>query len=269
MWYKKRTITKAMDLYHEGLSTRGVANHFARHERFRPSWTSIWRWIHKFGRLVKRFVAKLQPKLSERWQADEMCLFLKGKPCWNWEVMDEGTRFWLASKLTEGWDRSIDDAKIVLKLARERAKGRPTTLVTDGLPAYERACRWVLGWRYCKHERHISWRYGKGSTNLIERKLQTTRMRTKTTRCLKGLETGQDWLDGAQIHYNFVRRHMALGKTPAQAAGLSLKLGRNTWLGLITLSVKIFVLVYLPKIEQSPNSKALNRLRAILKRRKR
>ena len=65
-----------------------------------------------------------------------MCLFLKGKPCWNWEVMDEGTRFWLASRLSEGWDRSIGDAEAVLKLAREMAKGKPAVLVTDGLFAY-------------------------------------------------------------------------------------------------------------------------------------
>ena len=66
-------------------------------------------------------------------------------------------------------------------------------------------------------------------------------MRTKTMRCFKSLETGQRWLDGALIHYNFVRRHMALGKTPAESADLDLRLGRNVWLGLITMSAKIFV----------------------------
>ena len=69
--------------------------------------------------------------------------------------------------------------------------------------------------------------------------------------CLKGLETGQRWLDGAQIHYNFVRRHRALGKTLTEAAGLSMKFGRNRWLGLITVSVKIFVLIYLPKMKRN------------------
>lgn len=252
MQYGESTVTKAIDLHYEGLSTRKVADFFARHERFKPSWTSVWRWIRRFGRLVRRFVTKLRPRLSGRWQADEMCLFLKGKPCWNWEVMDEGTRFWLASRLSEGWERDIQDAEAVLELALETAKEKPEVLKTDGLFAYEKASRWVLGWRHCKHERQVSWREGKGLTNLIERKIQTTRMRTKTMRCLKGLETGQDWLDGAQAHYNFVRRHMALGKTPAEAAGLDLKLGRNAWLGLITLSVKIFILIYLPTLKQSP-----------------
>lgn len=98
----KRTVTKAVDLYHAGLSCRQVANHFDRHEREHPSKTSSGGGFYKFARLVKRFLARLIPKLSERWQAGEMCLFMKGKPCWNWEVIDEGTRFWLASLLTEG-----------------------------------------------------------------------------------------------------------------------------------------------------------------------
>lgn len=253
MRFKRATITAAIDLCYVSKSLREAKNWLARHWHEWPgSHVSIWRWLQRFGRLVKRLFARFVPKLSHRWQADEMVLFIRGRPCWNWEVMDEGTRFWLASRLTEGWDRSTDDAEAVLRLARERAKGRPTTLVTDGLPAYERACRWALGWRHCKHERHVSWRYGKGSTNLIERKIQTTRMWMKTMRCFKGLETGQNWLDGAQIHYNFVRRHMTLGRTPAEAAGLSFELGRNLWLGLIKLSAGIFFVVYLPITEQNP-----------------
>jgi len=239
MRFKKGTITAAIDLCQVSKPLRGARDWLARHWHEWPrSHVSIWRWLHRFARYVRRLFARLAPKLSHRWQADEMCVFIRGKPCWNWEVMDEGTRFWLASHLTEGWERSIDDAEAVLRLARECAKGRPTTLVTDGLPAYEHACRHALGWRHCEHERHVSWRYGKGSTNLIERKIQTTRMRLKTMRCLKSLKTGQAWLGGAQIHYNFVRRHTALGKTPAEAAGFGLELGRNAWLGLITLSVK-------------------------------
>ena len=167
------------------------------------------------------------------------------------EGMDEGTRFWLASRLSEGWDRSIEDAEAVLKLARETAKTKPSVLVTDGLFAYEKASHWALGWRHCKHERQVSWRDRRGLTNLIERKIQTTRMRMKTMRCFKSLETGQSWLDGAQVHYNFIRHHMALDRTPAEAAGLSLKLGRDAWLGLIKLSARIFIVSYIPITEQN------------------
>jgi len=215
MWYSKQTVTRAIDLHQEGLSTRKVATYFSRHERFRPVWTSVWRWVHKFARLVKRFVVKLVPKVSDQWHADEMYTRVKGEPCWDWEVMDSETRFWLAGRLAEGWKGTWEQAEEVLRLARRRADKKPTRLVTDELAAYKRGSRWVFGWRSCEH-RAVNWRReGMGPRNLMERKIQTTRMRVKTMRCLKGLETGQNWLDGAKIHYNFIRRHMALGKTPA------------------------------------------------------
>jgi len=48
------------------------------------------------------------------------------------------------------------------------------------------------------------------------------------------------------------QRHMAIGMIPAEAAGISLNLGRNTWLGLITLSIEILTFIYLPKMKQNP-----------------
>jgi len=250
MWYSKRIVAKAVDLYYEGLSTRAVARHFERQEFERPSWTSIWRWIHKFARLVKLFVMKFMPKVSDHWHADEMFTPVGGRPGWNWEVMDSGTRFWLAGRLTMGRERTAEHAEEVLRLARERAGGRPSRLTTDELPAYEKGSRWTLGRRHFEHW-PIDWRRGRGPRNLMERKIQTTRTRLKTIRCFKNLEAGQSWLDGTQIHYNFIRRHMTLGKTPAEAAGINLKLGRDRWIGLITMSVKIFVLVYLPRMKQN------------------
>jgi len=39
------------------------------------------------------------------------------------------------------------------------------------------------------------------------------------------------------------------GKSPAEAAGICFNFKRNTWLGLITLSAKIFIVVYIPKMK--------------------
>ena len=127
MRFKRGTITATIDLCQVSKSLREAKNWLARHWREWPrSHVSIWRWLHRFGHLVKRLFARLAPKLSGRWQADEMCLFVRGKPCWNWEVMDEETRFWLASRLSEGWERTTEQAEAVLRLARELAKeGRP------------------------------------------------------------------------------------------------------------------------------------------------
>lgn len=253
MKFRPETITAAMDLCHTSKSLRKARNWLERHwNEFPKSHVSIWRWVQKYSQLVGDFVEVLEPQTSDEWLADEMVLFVGGKWSWNWEVMDSRTRFWLASKITEGRDRTVEDAEAVLSKARERAEGRPEKLVTDGLPAYRRGISWSLGWRQCEHVVELSWKEGKHRTNPIERKVQTTRMRLKTMRCLESLETGQNRLKGAKIHYNFVRPHMSLGGTPAEAAGLNLDLGRDKWLSLIRLSSKIFILIYLPITEQSP-----------------
>jgi len=44
-------------------------------------------------------------------------------------------------------------------------------------------------------------------------------------------------MKGYEIYYNFIRKHMALGKkTPAEIAIPELELGLNKWLDLIKLS---------------------------------
>jgi hypothetical protein len=43
-------------------------------------------------------------------------------------------------------------------------------------------------------------------------------------RGLKGMRSAEILLNGYAINYNYVRKHQALGVTPAQAAGIQLKI---------------------------------------------
>jgi hypothetical protein len=73
----------------------------------------------------------------------------------------------------------------------------------------------------------------------MERLNQTFRDRNKTQRGLDSQRTAQEMSDGIRVAYNFTRPHMALkGKTPAEAAGLDLKLGQKRWKSLIQQSAK-------------------------------
>jgi hypothetical protein len=53
----------------------------------------------------------------------------------------------------------------------------------------------------------------------------------KVMRALRTLESAT--LDDQRIYYNHIREHQTLGKTPGQAAGLDLNLGKNKWESLI------------------------------------
>ena len=58
------------------------------------------------------------------------------------------------------------------------------------------------------------------NNNLSERLQGTLRDRDKTLRGLKARDSGQTYIDGLVLHYNYFRPHGGLdGKSPARAAG--------------------------------------------------
>ena len=65
------------------------------------------------------------------------------------------------------------------------------------------------------------------NNNISERLQGSFRQRTKTQRGLQFIKTGQDYLDGWALDYNFFKPHHTLkGSTPAVAAGVT---GRVPW----------------------------------------
>lgn len=68
----------------------------------------------------------------------------------------------------------------------------------------------------------------------MERLHNTVRERVKVMRGLHSDKSAAVFNEGFKAYYNFVRPNQALdGKTPAEVAGVDLKLDMNRWLGLI------------------------------------
>jgi hypothetical protein len=64
----------------------------------------------------------------------------------------------------------------------------------------------------------------------------TLRERVKVQRGWKSYKT--PLAEGARIHYNFVKPHMALeGQTPAERAGVGIE-GKNKWLELLAKAME-------------------------------
>jgi transposase-like protein len=61
----------------------------------------------------------------------------------------------------------------------------------------------------------------------VERLHGTIREREKVMRGMQTRETAQQIVDAMRINYNFIREHQAIGKTPAEQAGIKLELGQN------------------------------------------
>ena len=120
--------------------------------------------------------------------------------------------------------------------AKAKLPFRPKAIIYDGLESYTGAFRkefYRRRGRRAVELRSVSIRE-RGKNNRVERLQNALKDRTKTQRALDNDESAQVMFDVIKLAYNFTRPHSALnGQTPAEAAGLDLKLGSNRWKELI------------------------------------
>jgi len=231
-------ITIALDLYFKGISMRGIVDHLKQFYNVEVSHVAVYKWIKKYVKLMKEYADQLVPKVSGIWHSDEMALNINGEYKWLWNVIDNESRFWLATQITE--KREIADARNVLAQASNISKTRPMAVVTDGLRAYQDAIPkefYTMKAPRTEHVRIPNIR-NRSNNNLVERLHGTIRERNKVMRGLDEESTAQTMMDGMRIYYNFIRPHMALnGKTPAERARI-LNLTNNKWSSLIKKSAE-------------------------------
>jgi len=175
-------IATAIDMFFEGLSTRKIQRQLENIYGRKISNVTIWTWIIKYSKLAGELLAELIPKLSEKWQVDETtipCREGKGLLKWFWQIIDEETRWMVATHISE--ERDAKEATKLFKKALELAKSKPSVLITDGLWAYEKAYKKVFWTRY-KAERPTYVRnlgIRNGLTNKVERLHGTLKDKTK------------------------------------------------------------------------------------------
>ncbi len=238
-----RIITLAIDLYFKGVSLRKVADHVKQFHNVKVDHTSILDWLHRFADEVAPFVDSLTPPhVSGIYHVDEMMVHVrkeqmeKGHYAWLWNLMDDTTRFWISSKISQR--REVADARSVFQDARIKT-GEPKAIIHDGLPSYDKAYRqeYFRDRKHVKNIRSISVR-NEGLNSRVERLNGTMREREKVMRGMHSKESTQKIIEAMRIHYNYCREHSQLGKTPAEQAGIKLDLSDNRIESLIRLSAK-------------------------------
>ncbi len=73
---------------------------------------------------------------------------------------------------------------------------------------------------------------------IVERLDGVFRDREKVMRGMDHKDSVQKLIDACRIHYNFVREHGSIKKTPSEQAGIRLELGQNKIETLIKLATK-------------------------------
>lgn len=237
------TVTVALDLYFKGISMRAIVDHIKQFYGVEVSHVAVYKWIRKYISMMKRYCDQLVPRVSGIWHSDEMALNIRDLDNhdslrWAWNVIDNKSRFWLASQITE--KRESADARKVLAQASSLSKMRPMAVVTDGLRAYQDAIPkefYALKGPRTQHVRIPNIR-DRSNNNMVERLHGTIRQRNKVMRGLDDMKTAQTMMDGMRLYYNFLRPHIALNrKTPSEVSKIA-ELDERTWKSLIQKSAK-------------------------------
>jgi len=208
-------VSSALNMYYEGMSIKAIARNLKQEFGNMPSTATIYEWIQKYTQYATDSIRGYKPKnVGDTWIADETVLEIDGQNMWLWDIIDDRTRFILATRLSRS--RTTQDAQMLIDRAINTAGKEPKVIITDKLASY-------LDVRYGKDTEH---RLGgiarvEDNTQKIERFHETLKQRTKVMRGLKNTESALDFLNGWLVHYNYLRPHTALGdRTPAEIASI-------------------------------------------------
>jgi putative transposase len=260
----KSVIVTALNLYFDGLSLRKTQQNLKQIFGEKVTQVTILNWIKKYANLVKEYVRTLTPQLSGLWHEDETMLPCEGRNIWFWEMIDEDTKFLVASHLSG--TRTFEDTVAIFKKGFEQSKVRPRAVFVDGSHVYNRAFNKVFYTMRKATRPELVQRVGvrtRETNNIVERLHGTLKDRTKPMRGLKSYESTKLLLEGYSVHYNCVRPHQSLGgKTPAQAARMEVP---NNWKGLIDEATK-YEAMLLAKVTNTTNTvDQKSRIEAIVK----
>lgn len=215
------TVITAIDLYMKGVSYRGIADSIKQFYGLKVTHVTIMNWVNTYMKKINDYTNELHPQVSDVWGADEQFIRAKGKQEYVWNVLDQETRFLLASN--ESPTRSYQDARETFQQAKRVAQKKAKTVITDGAFNYGKAVKKEF-WSYDNrkpHYRYVSIRAKDTSNNRIERFHGGYRQRDKVMRGFGGNQ--KQHTDNYRTFYNFVKEHQSLGMTPAQKAKINQK----------------------------------------------
>lgn len=216
MKYPPDRITTAIGLFYDGLSIDAIRRQIDSLYHVYPSDSTVYEWIVRFTKAAVKEAKFSNLKVGGVWIADETVLKLdKDVNVWFWDILDDETRFLLASHMS--MTRTIKDAQKLMEKALERAGKPPRVIYTDKLAAYLDGIELTFG-ADAKHKQGNPFDV-ENNTNLIERFHGTLKARTKVMRGMHNPKTATLIMDGWLINYNFFRPHEALhNRTPGQVA---------------------------------------------------
>jgi len=208
---------------------------------------SILNWVQKLAPYFQRISRLYKPRYSQIWYIDEMFVNRKGsrkrpgKQGYLFTVYDEHRQV-VATLLSNR--RNSQFAIKVFKMAVGETGFYPRIVSTDKCHIYD-ALRKYRG--KIKHvHAHFETKlisYEKGvvmiNQNRIERYHSEIRPKEVRMRVIKNFECGTRFFQIRGVVHNFLRKHMALGMTPAQYSGVTEEISWNNLAEILNISAQI------------------------------
>jgi transposase-like protein len=197
-------------------------------------------YLKRYEALLSEYMTSLKPRFAGNVNIDELYVKIDGQMKYLFAALDPDTRYLLCTVLSQKKDYKGARA-LFRSLAKAVGHDKKTqtinSITTDAMSSYKKAFETYFvtdsKTKTVNPPRHIfgaGIRSPVGDNNISERVNNTIRTRERNYRGLKMDDTAM--LPLFVAYYNLIREHQALGKTPAEAAGLK-KLGKDKWLELI------------------------------------
>ena len=213
-------VASAVGQYFRGMPLDSIQGQLKQDYDLDMSEWGIYKWVERFAQKAVKEAKTFKPKVGDVWLADETVLKINGRNYWFWDLIDEKTRFLLASRFSS--TRTIKDAEALMIQAYGRAGKAPKKICTDKLAAYLDGIENVFG----ANTKHIQTspfgrEGGDESTSIIERFHGTLKERTGIMHGFKSLVKSKLITDAWLVHYNFFKEHTSLDDVPpAQNMGI-------------------------------------------------
>lgn len=216
MRFPPNQIATALDQFYEGLSLDAIRRVLDGLYKVYPSDSTVYEWVVRYSKVAVEQAKLSNIKVGDVWIADETVLKMdEGRDVWFWDILDDKTRFLLASYMSV--TRATKDAEELMLRALATAEHPPKIIVTDKLAAYLDGIERVFG-ADTQHRQGGPFDI-QHNTNLIERFHGTLKARTKVMRGMHNKETAKLIMGGWLVFYNFFRPHESLNnKTPGEVA---------------------------------------------------
>ncbi len=217
-----RQIGEALGMFYSGLSLAEIASQLRRTCNSRTNPSTIYRWVIKYTEQAVIMFDSCKPATSDTWVVDETVVKLRGRNLWFWDIIDDETRFILATHGSR--NRTSRDVVTVMNAARMRAGKEPQRILyhsrfafEDGANAYPESINRVFG----PAAKHITWAMFEDDATLnpLERYHGTLNQRIKLFKGCRSRRVVELIFNGFRVDFNFFRPHNALhDRTPGESA---------------------------------------------------